>query len=76
MSTIRTNVTLDLPQHKRLRTLSAKYTTPASVLIRELLTYGLAKLRTDPELQAAVQAAVAAERNRRRGVGRKKGATS
>lgn len=72
-TTIRTNVTLDLQQHKRLRALSARYTTPASVLIRELLAYGLARLKTDPELQAAVQAAVEAERERRRGVGRKGG---
>ena len=64
--TLRFNVTISPLDHKKLKRVALDVGTPAAVLARTLIQYGLAHIDDDAQLRAVVEEAAAAERVRRR----------
>ena len=63
--TLRFNVTISPLDRTRLKQAALDVGTPAAVLARTLINYGIDNLHHDPALRAVVDAAAEAEHNRR-----------
>ncbi len=62
--TLRFNVTVSPLDRRRLRQAALDVGTPAAVLARTLINYGIDNM-SDPKIRAVVEAAAEAEHNRR-----------